>query len=656
MQWLRGFILLWLVASAASAQFAFGPKYHTKARLVLSHEMVKPGETVLAGIELKMDRGWHTYWRNPGNEFGLPTEVLWNASAAVVPGEIQWPVPTRYVDRSASDAINYVYDDRVVLIVPLKISANAALGEEPLLALVKWLECQTSCIPGSNLVRATLTIGNESKPTADASFFTEAQKHLPSTKLPGTTAGKWDQPGDVTNRAFVIEWNTSATDPDFFPYTNALANISSKTTLLVTNGSNVILRKFATRTGDAWPKEIAGLLARKEGDSLVGYEVALSLPDTAFAGEKKSLWVWLLNAFVGGLILNIMPCVLPVIALKILGFVNQSQEHPRRVRALGLLYTLGVVASFLVCSGIVIGLKAAGQKVGWGFQFGNPQFIVVLTVAVTLVALNLFGIFEVTLSGGAMGAASGAASKHGSAGAFMNGVLATVLATPCVAPFLGAAVGFALAQPAHIVVLFFVTIALGLALPYLLLSWNPAWLKFLPKPGAWMERFKVAMGFPMAATAVWLMSLTVPHYGDRFWWLGMFLVIVSLAAWIYGQFFQRGSKRRGLALAFVMVLLAGGYVFAVEKQLRWREPIAETAGGAETFQDEPGGIVWRRWNAENVAKFRAEGRPILVDFTARWCVTCNTIVKPALESQAVRNKLKEINGVALLADRSEERR
>src|SRR6185295_18215 len=244
-------------------------------------------------------------------------------------------------------------------------------------------------------------------------------------------------------------------------------------------------------------------LVRKENSLFAGYETTLQLTGPDFAGptppgggEPKSLFVWLVYAFLGGLILNIMPCVLPVIALKILGFVSQSREHPGRVRTLGLLYTLGVVVSFLVLAGIVIGVKAAGQKAGWGMQFSNPQFVVGLTVVVTLVALNLFGVFEVALGGRAIGAASQAASRQGSAGAFMNGVLATILATPCTAPFLGAALGFAFAQPSQIIVLFFVTVAIGLALPYLLLSWNPKGLKFLPKPGPWMERFKIAMGFP----------------------------------------------------------------------------------------------------------------------------------------------------------------
>jgi thiol:disulfide interchange protein DsbD len=343
-----------------------------------------------------------------------------------------------------------------------------------------------------------------------------------------------------------------------------------------------------------------------------------------------------------------MPCVLPVIALKILGFVSQAKDEPGRVRKLGLIYAAGVGVSFLAMAALVIGVKAAGHKAGWGMQFSSPQFLVLLTILVTLVALNLFGLFEVTLSGQVLGAAGTLASKHGAAGAFFNGVLATILATPCTAPFLASALGFAFAQPAGIILMVFMSVALGLAMPYVVLSWNPAWLKFLPKPGAWMQKFKVAMGFPMLATACWLASLIPIHYGDRAWWLGVFLVITAFAAWIFGEFAQRGRKRRTLALIIALCVLALGYGFVLESKLEWRSPEAPVADAG--LPSAEGGIEWKPWSAEAVAKARAEGRPVLVDFTAKWCVTCNAIVKPALESRAVREKIKATNAVALLGD------
>jgi len=359
----------------------------------------------------------------------------------------------------------------------------------------------------------------------------------------------------------------------------------------------------------------------------------------------------LVYAFIGGLILNVMPCVLPVIALKILGFVSQAKDEPGKVRKLGMIYGAGVLVSFLVLAALVIGVKAAGHQAGWGMQFGNPEFLVLLTVLVTLVALNLFGLFEVTLSGRVAGAAGSLASKHGAAGAFFNGVLATILATPCTAPFLSIALGFAFAQNALVIALVLLTVGIGLASPYVVLSWHPAWLKFLPKPGVWMERFKIAMGFPMLATALWLSSLLPVHYGERAWWMGIFLVIVGLAAWLIGECVQRGRSRRGLAGLVALVLLSGGYGLVLEGKMHWRSPEIASAGDRATAKD-PGIIPWQPWSLQAVAKARAQGRPVLVDFTASWCLTCNSIVKPALEDPEMLRRLQAINAVPLLADYS----
>ena len=324
----------------------------------------------------------------------------------------------------------------------------------------------------------------------------------------------------------------------------------------------------------------------------------------------------LLYAFIGGLILNIMPCVLPVIALKILGFVNEARSEPRRVRNLGLIYALGVLVSFLALAAIVIGVKAAGHRAGWGMQFGSPVFIVCLTTLVMLVALNLFGVFEVAPGGRALDAAGGLASKHGAPGAFFNGLLATTLATPCTAPFLSGALGFAFAQSASVIVLVFLTVGLGLAAPYVLLSWNPAWLKFLPKPGAWMEKFKIAMGFPMLATVVWLFNVAASSYGKNVLWLGVFLIVVAFAAWIFGEFVQRGRRHKAAAAVVTLFLLVGGYAFALEKELDWRVAMPETTPTG-SLKESPDGIDWQPWSPEAVAQARAAGRPRACGFHRR---------------------------------------
>jgi thiol:disulfide interchange protein DsbD len=434
------------------------------------------------------------------------------------------------------------------------------------------------------------------------------------------------------------------------------------------------LRKAVKKFQSSWPHRISGLLVQKSGNQQLAYEVTLPIsaatepepaaettsapaatpggtvpPSAEAAPFSQPLWRMLCYAFLGGLILNVMPCVLPVIALKILGFVGEARNDPRHVRMLGIVYALGVLASFLVLAGMVIGVKAAGHRAGWGMQFSNPQFVVVLIVLVTLVALNLFGVFEVNPGGRALDAAGSLASKPGTAGAFFNGVLATALATPCTAPFLGTALGFAFTQRAALIVVMFLTVGIGLAFPYVVLSWKPAWLKFLPKPGAWMEKFKIAMGFPMLATSVWLLSLTPAYFGRRAWWLGIFLVIVALAAWIYGEFVQRGRTRRGLTLVVTLALLGGGYAWAIEQQLNWREPI-QAAAGEGSLKESAQGIDWQPWNPRAVAQTQEEGHPAMVDFTADWCLTCQANKRIAIEIPSVRAKLKEIGAACFLGD------
>jgi thiol:disulfide interchange protein DsbD len=299
---------------------------------------------------------------------------------------------------------------------------------------------------------------------------------------------------------------------------------------------------------------------------------------------------------------------------------------------------------------IFIGLKAAGHQVGWGIQFGNPIFVVGLTTLSLLVALNLFGVFEVTPGGKVMDAAGHLASRHGASGAFFNGFLATVLGASCTAPILGGAVVFALPKGASVLFLIFLFIGIGLAAPYVLLSCNPALLKFLPKPGVWMEKFKIAVGFPMLATTVWLFNVAASDYGSRVFWLGVFLVIVACAAWVFGDFVQRGRNGKGMAIAVMLILLCGGYGFALEGHLHWREMSAEKEANNSLIDASAKGLVWKPWSPEAVSQARSAGKPVLVDFTATWCVNCNAIVKPALENPAVTAKLKEINAVTLIGD------
>jgi thiol:disulfide interchange protein len=550
----------------------------------------------------------------------------------------------------------------VVLLVPLKLDTNAAPGGLELKATISWLECESLCLPASAEARSSVKIGPASKPSADAALIASWARKLPQPGDRLKAAARWDQPINDGTRLLSIEWDAppDTLDPDFVPYGNEAFEVQGPTKILAAAAGKFHIQKEVKKIEGDWPEEVAGLIVSKLRGQTIAWTVRLPIKDangaravsSSFAANEVldfPLWKMLLYAFLGGLILNVMPCVLPVIALKILGFVGQSQHQPGTVRKLGLLYGAGVLFSFLLLAALVLGLKAAGHKAGWGLQFGNAQFLVVMTAIVTLVALNLFGLFEINPGTKVMSAAGNLAAKEGPAGAFLNGVLATVLATPCTAPFLAPAAGFALApnQNSLITVLVLLTVGVGLASPYVVLSWHPAWLKFVPKPGAWMERFKVAMGFPMLATAVWLSSLTVVHYGDKAWWLGIFLVLVALAAWIYGEFVQSGISRWIGGLA-VVVILGLAFAYVLEGQLAWRKPIATTA--TTTKPAEPGAIAWEKWSPEAVTRARSEGRPVLVDFTADWCLICQANKKFAIEVPQVRDRLKAINAVALIGD------
>lgn len=658
----RAVLFLLLAGSSQGA-----PGLTTTARLVLSHEKAKPGETVWAGVHFRMAPGWHIYWENSGDS-GIPTRVEWDLPATLKPGELLWPAPQRF---EAGGLVTYGYEGEVVLLTSITVPSGTASGSVTLRAKASWLECiAEKCVPGTAPVAAQLTIGEESRRAPEATLIEFWRGKLPETKPGSFARAWWEAPAvDGNVRALLLEWPGPATNrgqPDFLPYSSTNFLVRTPAESVAGAAGSVALRKEVEKTSEAWPVEMAGLLFTTgvSGSRTGVYQTTLtigaaptegvasasaSLGGGPSAPPRRPLVVWLGLAFLGGIILNLMPCVLPVIALKIFGFVNQARETPAQVRKLGVVYGIGVVFSFLVLAGLVIAVQSAGRLASWGMQFGNPYFLVGMVTLVTLVALNLFGVFEVTLSGGAMGTAAELSSREGASGAFFNGVLATALATPCTAPFLAGALGFAFSQPPGIIVLVFATAGLGLAAPYVLLSFEPAWLVLLPKPGAWMEHFRVAMGFPMLATALWLFSLVSRHYGTAgILWIGIFLVFVAVAAWIWGVFVQRGQKHRGLAMALTALLLVGGYVLTLERQLQWRHP-PRIASGQITAVDT-GGIPWQPWSVALVDQARASGRAVLVDFTADWCVTCQVNKKTSIEIDAVRQRLKERNILPLIGD------
>ncbi|MDE2679815.1 MAG: protein-disulfide reductase DsbD family protein [Verrucomicrobiota bacterium] len=523
----------------------------------LDHTQATAGGEVLAGVSFSIPKHWHIFWKEPGAP-GEPPKFEWTLPAGITAGEIKWPLHSQL--EMFGETAN-VYENQVMLLVPLAVAKDAKHGDYEIGLKVSWQECDDqTCVPQEKTLQLTLKIGEEAQRVG---HHLEFQAWL--AKVPSESGG----PG-----------------------------------------------------GGSF-----------EGDA------------------PKSIWYILSFAFLGGLILNVMPCVLPVISLKILGFVQQSNEAPGRLRNLGLTYGLGVFFSFMVLAGVMVGAKQATGMASWGMQMQSPIFNLVLMLVVTLVALNLFGVFEVTLGGGStMTKANALASREGYLGAFFNGILATALATPCTAPFLASGMGAALSQSSSVIIAAMGAVAVGLAFPYVLLSFKPGWLKFLPKPGNWMVQFKQIMGFPMLAAAVWVLSFTGPMFGDSgVMWLGVLLVFVSLTAWVFGEFMQRTVSKSSKPLLACGLLLAAGYAMALEWGLDWRHPENRTivGGGIEVKAD---GVQWRKWSPEAVAEARAAGQPVLVDFTADWCMTCKYTKGRAIEVDSVIKKLVELNGVAFIAD------
>ena len=637
--WAR--LILWL---AVCLPWISSAATKTHVQLVLSAQTARAGETIWAGLKMEIPSSWHVYWHN-GGDAGIPISITWNLPTGTTAGAINWPLPEKEIDKAGdSSLVTYIYTREVVLLTPIKLAENLQPGPITLKGVAHWMECsmEGGCFPADGEISATLNIATETKPSTDANLIETWRKKIPLPAEAGVATAHWlSGRAESNSRPVVLEWKTGAAPIDFYPDSSTNFTVEGLTETLPAAGSFIPISKIVTKSDAAWPTRIFGVLVSRAGSTQAeGVEVALTI-DPPPATEKKSavpvalglLATMLFFAFLGGLILNVMPCVLPVIALKIFSFVKESGEAPGRVLNLGLVYGVGVLVSFLILAGLAIGVQAAGGLANWGDLFRHPQAQLALTVLVTLMALNLFGLFEITLSSSATSAASELASRKGYSGAFFNGVLATILATPCTAPFLGAALAFAFAQSAAVILFFFLTAGVGFAFPFVLLCAQPRWLSFLPKPGAWMEKFKIAMGFPMLATAFWLMWLSA---GDEsaLLWTGLFLVVLALAAWIWGEFVQRAMRRKGLAAAVCVVLLVLDYAFVL--------------------RGHSSQIVWQPWSANAVEEARKAGHPVVADFTAKSCLTCQVNKASSIEIDSTRAKLKQIGAVTLVGDYTRE--
>lgn len=606
-----------------SAQLHDG-KTLVKASLLADTTAIVPGQPFQVALVLEMAPGWHTYWEYSGDS-GLPTTIDWKLPPGFAAGAIQWPVPEAKVE--PGDIQVYAYSGRVLLLTtitpPRDVSGNVTLR-----AAASWLVCAEICVPGGAELELTLPVEKSAAP-ANAARFEEFRARLPSNEPPPFEL-TWKRTGDVLS--LQIQGASSATPLALYPLPGKDQVVGHPTF----HPPDMLSIKAAS--------PFTGVLSAGEGPARRAWlvsDTASAKPVITGQSSTLSLWVALFYGFVGGLILNLMPCVLPVISLKIFGFIKQAGDSRHSILLHGLAFGAGIFVWFLGLAAVIIALKSSGAEVTWAFQFQNPWFNVVIGSVVFVFALNLAGVFEFVLPGRAANAMESAGSSSGLAGSFFQGVFATLLATPCTAPFLGSALGFAFSQSAAVIIAMFVAVASGMALPYLILSASPGWLKFLPRPGEWMERLKQFMAFPLLATLVWVLSILGGQRGtDGVIWFCAFLLCLAFACWVFGSFCGPIAPRakRTLALLLIVTTLGfGGWYFLGKK----------FAHVGMVAMDR---IAWVPFSNARVQEELDDGRSVFVDFTADWCITCKFNERTAIETPGIRALLKEKNITPIKAD------
>jgi thiol:disulfide interchange protein DsbD len=625
---------------------------HVKAELIVSSEAV-PGGEVMVALRQTIAKDWHTYWRNPGDA-GQATTLDWRLPKGWQAGQIIWPTPKRL---PLGTLMNYGYEGEVLLPVSITVPADAKPGQRvSLKSEAGFLVCKDICIPeqASLTVDVVVAAGTPKIDARAAKAISDTLTAAP--KLAGLKAVMARDQGAV-KLSITGAPLAGGNFPDayFFAFDSTLLD-HAKPQLIERGPQGLTLTLpagFGFKTGPA-PTALAGVIDLGSNAYEIEAKAGEPLPGAAGLGaptakdkapEAMSLPLAVLFAFLGGLILNLMPCVFPILSMKAAALTAHG-GNPSETRAQGLAFLAGVVATFLALAGALIAAKAAGAAVGWGFQLQSPPVVAVLCLVMLLTALNLSGLFEV--GAGLQGAAgsSSLAARSGLAGAFFTGVLAVVVAAPCTAPFMAGAIGFALTQGTAAALLIFLFLGLGLAAPFTALAFSPSLTKRLPRPGLWMERLKQALAFPLYGTAAWLAWVFALQAGTN--GLAFLLaasVAVAFAAWLYGLA-QRsslvgGKPRLSLILALLSVLAAGGLIYGASKM---PAPVASTA------PEETAELTSEPFSPERLAALRAEGRPVLINFTAAWCITCQVNDRAALSRPAVAALIKSSNAVYMVGD------
>ncbi|MBK1878908.1 protein-disulfide reductase DsbD family protein [Pelagicoccus mobilis] len=641
------------VGFQASAQddFNLGPvdTGEVEAELVADVAAIRPGQEFQLALRLKMDPHWHVYWINPGDT-GLVPEISWELPEGFEVAGMEFPVPHRI---PTPPLMSYGYEDEIFLLMRAKAPESLEPGEVVRLnGHASWLVCEEACIPGDAKLGLELLVSESGETLAPAEYareIAETRSELPHEAEGGVLATE-----DLGDTLVVsLQWDglegVELKEPYFYVEQISVADSAKEQSFdLVGNVLRVAIPK--SEYFEAPEAGYSGLLYSGNGFAAAGgleavrFHVAGDIAAIGGAGGTGSglgagsfeigFAQALLYAFLGGMILNLMPCVFPVLSIKVLGFVQQSGEDKGKVLKHGVAFTVGVLVSFWILAGTLIGLRAAGDSLGWGFQLQQPEFVVVMLVVMFLFGLSMAGVFEMGTS--AIGL-QGKVKSEGYTGSFFSGVIATAVATPCTGPFMGQALGYALTLSAFQSLTIFSFLALGMAAPYLVLSANPALINKLPRPGAWMETFKQVMAFPMFATCIWLIWLLGAHMGND----GLLLVlggllVVAIGAWIYGRWSTPMRKRttQRIASALALLTVLGGIWMMLPKD----------------HAEAEGELPWQAYSPELVDRLSAGGKPVFVDFTADWCLTCKANEVRLFGSDKVLDRIEKMDVQLVQAD------
>lgn len=599
------------------------------AALIAEPQSIRAGQPFWVGVRLRMAEHWHTYWRNPGDS-GLATEISWALPPGFTAGPIVWPVPERI---PVAHLVNYGYEGEIVLLTQITPPAALPAGDVPLRADVNWLVCQKECIPGEATVDLALPGGTGDLNPATTSAFDAARQQVAQTS-------PWQSRMQMTDGGFVLTVAAAGLEAGrireavFLPHQESMIEHAAAQPLSIDANGLTLQMQRGSFAAAGLPQQTGGLLLIREDIGGRLQQQAFEFSQIAYGAAPAAAsadWLTVLQAallaLLGGVLLNLMPCVFPVLSIKILALVSHSGQGRAQMRRHGIAYTLGILVSFAALAGLLLALRASGAQIGWGFQLQLPLVIALLAYLLFAMGLSLSGVFHV---GGSFAGIGDALTRRGGyQGSFFTGVLAAVVATPCTAPFMATATGFALTQPAAVGIGIFLALGFGLALPFLILTMVPQLADRLPRPGLWMERVKQALAFPLYATVAWLIWVLSQQVGQQGLLTAMLgLVLVAAAAWSFGL---RG--RVAMASAAILLIAAAGALYSTA-----RDPASPAAA---VTQAQPGNAATEAFSRQKLDGLLAQQKPVFVNMTAAWCITCMVNERTALSSDTVQATFRE---------------